>query len=95
MKLKSVIACLLFVAFCMSAPAMAEDKANLNSATESELAAALGEDLAKKIVEYREDIGDFANYDELKEIEGMTEGKIKEISDHFQIEGVSGVDCNC
>ncbi len=97
MDIKRILACFAVAALCLTGTAVAAEKANLNSATEDELAADpnIGADLARKIVEYRENVGDFASYEELKEVEGITDTKIKEINEHFQIEGVASFDCNC
>lgn len=97
MGLKRFFACCMIAALCCTGTVFAADKANLNTATEEELAAnpKIGPDLAKKIVEYRENVGDFTKYEELREIEGMTDTKIKEINESFEIEGVASFDCNC
>ena len=97
MDIKRILICFAVPSLCLTGTAFAADKANLNSATEEELAADpnIGADLARKIVEYRENVGDFANYEELKEVEGITDTKIKQINEHFQIEGVASFDCNC
>lgn len=97
MDIKRILICFAVASLCLTGTAFAADKANLNSATEDELAADpnIGADLARKIVEYRENVGDFANYEELKEVEGITDTKIKQINEHFQIEGVASFDCNC
>ena len=72
-------------------------EANLNTATLSELSADpnIGPELAAKIVEFRENVGDFTKYEDLKEIEGIDDAKIKQINEKFQIEGVASFDCNC
>ncbi len=97
MDIKRILACFAVAALCFTGTAFAAEKANLNSATEEELAADpnIGPDLARKIVEYRENVGDFTSYDELKEVEGITDTKIKQINEHFEIEGVASFDCNC
>ncbi|WP_298069007.1 helix-hairpin-helix domain-containing protein [uncultured Mailhella sp.] len=97
MDFKRFFACFAVAALCFTTTAYAAEKANLNSATEEELAAdpAIGPDLAAKIVEYRGNVGDFTSYEELKEVEGITDTKIKEINEHFEIKGVASFDCNC
>lgn len=97
MSLKRFLACCLIAVFCCATSVYAADKANLNTATEEELAADpnIGAALARKIIEYRENVGDFTKYEELREIEGVTDTKIKEINEHFEIEGVASFDCNC
>ena len=97
MKIKTILACAIIASLCFCGIAAAAEKANLNSATQAELAADpnIGAALAAKIVEYRENVGDFSKYEELKEIEGVDDSVIKQISEHFQIEGVAAFDCNC
>ncbi|WP_446423710.1 ComEA family DNA-binding protein [Mailhella sp.] len=98
MGLKNILfsaAIALVLAF--SGNAMAAEKLNLNMATQAELAADpnIGPELAAKIVEFRENVGDFTKYEDLKEIEGINDAKIKQINEKFQIEGVASFDCNC
>ena len=98
MNLKTLLACAaIAVVLAFSGNAMAAEKANLNTATLSELSADpnIGPELAAKIVEFRENVGDFTKYEDLKEIEGIDEAKIKQINEKFQIEGVASFDCNC
>ena len=98
MSLKNLLACAaIALALSLSGTAMAAAKANLNTATQAELAADpnIGAELAAKIVEFRENVGDFTKYEDLKEIEGIDDAKIKQINEKFQIEGVASFDCNC
>ena len=98
MNLKTLLACAaIAVVLTFSGTAMAAEKANLNTATLSELSADpnIGPELAAKIVEFRENVGDFTSYDDLKEIEGVDDSVIKKINERFQIEGVASFDCNC
>lgn len=98
MNLKTLFACTLFAAaLTFATGAVAAEKLNLNMATQAELAADpnIGADLAAKIVEFRENVGDFTKYEDLKEIEGIDDAKIKQINEKFQIEGVASFDCNC
>ena len=98
MNLKTLLACVAVAAvLTFSGNAMAAEKANLNTATLSELSADpnIGAELAAKIVEFRENVGDFTSYEDLKEIEGVDDTKIKQINERFQIEGVASFDCIC
>ena len=98
MNLKTLLACVAVAAvLTFSGNALAAEKANLNTATLSELSADpnIGPGLAAKIVEFRENVGDFTKYEDLKEIEGIDDAKIKQINEKFQIEGVASFDCNC
>lgn len=98
MNIKPFFACAAVAAMlALSGNAMAAEKLNLNVATQAELAADpnIGPELAAKIVEFRENVGDFTKYEDLKEIEGIDDAKIKKINEKFQIEGVASFDCNC
>mgnify|MGYP003311395572 CR=1 FL=1 len=98
MGLKNILFCAaIALVLTFSGNAMAAEKLNLNMATQAELAADpnIGPDLAAKIVEFRENVGDFTKYEDLKEIEGIDDAKIKQINEKFQIEGVASFDCNC
>lgn len=97
MNIKAILAGVAVAVLCVAGSAFAAEPVNLNTATYDELAAspACGPELAAKLVEYRENIGDFASYDELKEIEGVDDAVIKKLSEGFVIEGVEAFDCNC
>lgn len=94
---KKVMLCLVLAAFCCSGQVMAADRLNLNSATVEEMAAspAIGPDLARKIAEHRENVGDFASVEELKDVDGIDDAKAREIEKSFDIKGVASSDCNC
>ena len=64
------------------------DKININTATESELILldGIGETLARRIVERREEIGEFTSLDQLLEIEGLGESKYNRIKKYITIE---------
>lgn len=95
--MKKIIFGLALALICSMGPAFAAEKVNINTATQEELAAcpAVGADLAAKITEYIQNVGDFTSYDDLKEIEGIDDSKIKAITEFFVIEGVESFDCNC
>ena len=97
MNIKAILAGVAVAVLCIAGPAVAAELVNLNTATLDELSAspACGPEFAAKIVEYRENIGDFTSYDELKELEGVTDTMIKKLSEGFVIEGVEAFDCNC
>lgn len=62
----------------------ANGKININTATESELAAnipGVGESIAKRIVEYRNYNGDFASIDEIKNVSGIGDKKFEAMKD--------------
>ena len=60
MNIKTIASAVLAAVVLCAAPAFADGKMNLNTATEQELSAnpAVGPELAKGIVEFRENVGD-------------------------------------
>lgn len=70
---------------------------NVNTATEEELAAVqgIGPELAKGIVEYRENIGDVKKMDELLEVKGVTPEVLNKLKETLKIEAIEGAECNC
>lgn len=97
LHLKTLAIAAMLVATCAFG-AMAEGtKLNLNSATEQELAAVpgVGAELAKLIVDYRSDVGDLKDMDELLEVKGMTPDKLEEIKKGVTLEAIEGNECSC
>ena len=76
---------------------MAQKLLNVNSATVEELAAVpgLNDYLAKKIVEYREEMGDIQTLDELIEIEGISRDLLGKLKDYLGLDAISGAECSC
>ena len=74
MNIKTIASAVLAAVVLCAAPAFADGKMNLNTATEQELSAnpAVGPELAKGIVEFRENVGDIKSMDELLEVKGVT-----------------------
>ena len=70
MNIKTIASAVLAAVVLCAAPAFADGKMNLNTATEQELSAnpAVGPELAKGIVEFRENVGDIKSMDELLEV---------------------------
>ncbi len=94
---KLCLALTLCLSLSVAGAAFAAEKPNINTATQAELAAApgIGEEMAQKIVDRRSDLGDFTAWDDVKDIEGMTDAILKKLSEQFQIHGVESTDCNC
>ncbi|HKI80462.1 MAG TPA: helix-hairpin-helix domain-containing protein [Pseudodesulfovibrio sp.] len=88
---------LLTLALC-AAPAFAADnggKINLNVATVEQLEAVDGisHELAEKIVELREENGEFVDMSELLDVDGVDNALLRKLNDFIYIEAAS--DCNC
>ena len=62
-------------------------KININTASISELISlpSIGEKRAQKIIEYRENIGDFKNAGDIKKVKGIGEGIYTKIKDMIEI----------
>ena len=99
----SVLSIVIVLAIFMSSfVAFAEGNAtsgklNVNSATVEQLSAVPGltPELAQKIVDYRNEMGDITNIDELKEVDGVTPEILNKIKEHIGVEGIEGSDCTC
>jgi competence ComEA-like helix-hairpin-helix protein len=52
-------------------------------------------DLAKKIVQFRKDNGDFQTMEELLQIDGFTRDLLRKIKPFLLLEGIGGKHCTC
>jgi competence protein ComEA len=71
---------------------------NINKATESELVKnvpLITPELAKNIVKYRKDNGDFQTLEELLQIDGFNRTLLRRIKSFLLLEGIGGKDCTC
>ena len=95
-KIAGCLGVLLFISF-LAGGGFAEDekKINLNAMSAEELSKipGLNMDLAKKIVKFREDNGEFIDMEELLDIKGIDNRLLRELKKHLYIEAVD--DCNC
>ena len=64
---------------------------NINTAAAEELTAlpGIGEELARRIVEYREEHGPYGNIEDIMKVSGIGEGKFKEIRERITVEETS------
>ena len=100
MKIKKITFCmtlvLLFSLLASGLYAEEEEKLiNINSATVEELAKVpgLNQELAEKIIEVREENGEFVDMDELLDIEGIDMKLLRQLKKHIKVEELDG--CNC
>ena len=93
-----------FFLFCMiagAAPAAEVLKGktvNINKATVEDLVKnvpTMTPELAKNIVKYRKDNGDFQQKEELLQVPGMNRTLLKKWNTFFILEGIGGKDCTC
>lgn len=78
--------------------AMAQDELiNVNTATVEQLAAVpgLNEEIAKGIVQYREDMGDIQTLDELTEVPGISKDLLGKLQKYLGLDAISGAECSC
>jgi DNA uptake protein ComE-like DNA-binding protein len=52
-------------------------------------------ELAKNIVKYRKDNGDYQQLEELLQVKGMDRTLLKKWTNFFILEGIGGKDCTC
>jgi competence protein ComEA len=80
------------------APELKGKTININKATADEIVKnvpLVTPALAKKIVKYRNDNGDFLSLDELLQIDGFNRDLLKKIKPFLLLEGIGGKDCTC
>jgi competence protein ComEA len=71
---------------------------NINKADEAEILKnipLITPALAKKIVKYRKDNGDFQTLEELLQIDGFDRNLLRKIKPFILLEGIGGNDCTC
>ena len=71
---------------------------NINKATAEELVKnvpLITPALAKSIVKYRKDNGDFQTLEELLQIDGFNRTLLRRIKSFLLLEGIGGKDCTC
>jgi competence ComEA-like helix-hairpin-helix protein len=106
MNMNKIGLALLAFVFLSAATLMAEPPApvlkgktiNINKATEAELVKnvpLITQELAKKIVKYRKDNGDFQTLEELLQIDGFSRDLLRKIKKFLLLDGIGGKDCTC
>ena len=98
MKRTFVTALALALCLGFSSLSLAEEEGiNVNTATQQELASVpgLNADLARAIVQYREEMGDFMSIDELADVPGMDKDALEQARQSLRVDAISGAECNC
>jgi competence protein ComEA len=93
----------LFLCNMLAAAALAAEKpagktANINTATAEEMVKnipGMTPEIAKNIVKYRKDNGDFQQIEELLQVKGMNRTLLNKWKGFFILEGIGGKDCTC
>lgn len=70
---------------------------NINKATAEELATVplITPEIAKNIVKYREDNGDFQQIEELMQVKGVSRDLMNRVKPFLLLEGLGGDACTC
>jgi competence ComEA-like helix-hairpin-helix protein len=71
---------------------------NINTATAEEFVKnvpLITPELAKRIVEYREETGDFQVLEELLQVEGFSRDLLRKVKPFLILEGLGGDECTC
>ena len=55
----------------------------------------MGPELAKGIVEFRENVGDIKSMDELLEVKGVTPDVLEKLKQSVTVEAIEGAECSC
>lgn len=100
-KMTVLLLTALVLFFVSTSVVMAQDsegeKLNVNTATLEQLSAVpgLNPDLAQKIIDYRNDMGDITEMSELLDVDGFSDEILEQIQDKVGVEGIEGSDCTC
>jgi competence protein ComEA len=71
---------------------------NINKASEDELVKSvplISPELARKIVKYRKENGNFQTLEELLQVDGFDRNLLRRIKPFLLLEGIGGKDCTC
>ena len=104
--LKSIVSLFVFFslffvinAMTVSAEEVLKGKTvNVNTATAEEFAEnvpLIDMELAERIVEYRDEAGDFQVIEELLQVEGFTRELLRKVKNYLLLEGIGGDECTC
>lgn len=90
--------CTMIAGTALAAEVLKGKSVNINKATAEELlknVPLMTPELAKNIVKYRKDNGDYQQKEELLQVKGMNRTLLKKWDNFFILEGIGGKDCTC
>ncbi|MEI7671405.1 MAG: helix-hairpin-helix domain-containing protein [Deltaproteobacteria bacterium] len=90
--------CNMFAGTVLAAEVLKGKSVNINKATAEEMVKNIPQmtpELAKNIVKYRKDNGDYQQKEELLQVKGMDRTLLKKWNEFFILEGIGGKDCTC
>jgi len=96
--LVALFLCNMIAGAALAAEALKGKSVNINKATAEELVKnipLMTPELAKNIVKYRKDNGDYQQKEELLQVKGMDRTLLKKWDSFFILEGIGGKDCTC
>ncbi len=79
-------------------PTLKGKTVNINKATAEELVKnvpLITPELARRLVQYRKDNGDFQTLEELLQVDGFNRELLRRIKPFLLLEGIGGKDCTC
>ncbi len=94
----ALLLCFLLVGTAPAAEVLKGKSVNINKATAEEMVKNVPQmtpELAKNIVKYRKDNGDYQQLEELLQVKGMNRTLLKKWTNFFILEGIGGKDCTC
>ena len=94
----ALFCCFLVAGTASAAETLKGKTVNINKATAEELVKNIPQmtpEIAKNIVKYRKDNGDFQQLEELLQVKGLNRTLLKKWTNFFMLEGIGGKDCTC
>jgi competence ComEA-like helix-hairpin-helix protein len=90
--------CNMFAGSALAEEVLKGKSVNINKATAEDLmknVPLMTSEIAKNIVKYRKDNGDYQQLEELLQVKGMNRTLLKKWTNFFILEGIGGKDCTC
>lgn len=93
-----LLLCVMVPSASSAAEVLKGKSVNINKATTDDLmknVPLMTPEIAKNIVQYRKDNGDYQQLEELLQVKGMNRTLLKKWTNFFILEGIGGKDCTC